>query len=93
MRKLKAKYRKKKKTIISKLGRWCQYYSGRIPFPIECESNCVAPLNYDRPFCQKCKRNVEYIAWKSGGWDKIIIAVKNGEDLTDMDSPNNKDNK
>jgi hypothetical protein len=95
MRKLKRKLRKKDKPvrvirrikIKPKLGRWCQYYEGRLPYPIECQSNTDPALHQKRPFCRKCKRVVEWEPWKKGVWDKIKEAIKNGEDLQDMEAP------
>jgi len=69
------------------LGKWCKYYSGRLPFPIECQWNPEPPLCLEHPECKTCDRKVEWKSWKSGDWDKIIEAIKNGEDLTDMDPP------
>jgi len=90
MKILKSKFRKKKtpKPLFKRKkppGRWCEYYEGRIPFPIECQWNKEPPLCIDKPNCKHCKRGVEWKDWKMGKWDKIKEAVKNGEDLTDMD--------
>ncbi len=84
--------------IKPKQGRWCEYYEGRIPYPIECTINKQSPIDYlvkngkktlikNMPNCPNCKRAVEWIPWMMGGWDKIKTAVINGEDLTDMDPP------
>jgi len=98
MKVLKKKFRKKEsKRIVRKiirkivrkkpLGRWCEYYEGRLPYPIECQSNKEVPLCIDRPNCKKCNRHLEWADWKGGMWEKVNQAVQNGEDLTDMDSP------
>ncbi len=84
--------------IKKKLGRWCEYYEGRLPYPIECSNNKSMPTSYmfkgeektkvrDNSNCPNCKRAPSFIAWKRGVWDKIKNAITNGEDLTDMDSP------
>ena len=37
---------KRKLTKIKKpAGRWCEYYSGRLPFPIECSTNKNSPIS------------------------------------------------
>ncbi|RLD79761.1 MAG: hypothetical protein DRJ10_08320 [Bacteroidetes bacterium] len=89
MKKLKKKFQKKKPKLvkIKKLGRWCEYYVGRIPFPIECQWNQVTPLCQDRPNCVTCNRRVTWQKWKDGIWDKIKYAISQGDDLTDMPSP------
>ena len=103
MRDLKKKYRKKLKKIIKlpkipvkkKLGRWCKYYEGRLPYPIECSTNKNMPLSAiynkgkesiirDNSDCPDCTRNVEWPSWKRGSWDKVIAAIAQGEDLTDI---------
>lgn len=84
--------------ITKKLGRWCNCYEGRLPYPIECQTNKASAKNYlfkdgkktilhDRSICIKCKRQVEFIPWKNGEWDKIKEAILNGEDLRDMFPP------
>ena len=102
MRLLKKKFRKKKKPVLKrikitpKLGQWCDCYSGRLPFPIECQANKAQPLCYtykgdekklvyDRSVSVNCNRNVDFISWKRGDWKKIIKAIANKEDLRDMD--------
>jgi len=107
MRKLKKIYRKKKipggdklkyKPIIikklvkiKKIGKWCAYYPGRLPFPIECQWNSVPPLCHDRPNCIKCNRKVTWQPWRNGIWDKIKYAISQGENLMDMESPESED--
>jgi len=93
MRKLKTKFKKKKRKlekiiVKKKLGRWCEYYSGRLPYPIECQWNAQIPAVIDRPNCRKCKRSVHFQAWKYGIWEKIKYAIAQGEDLTNMNPPN-----
>ena len=97
MKKLKSKYRKQKIKPITpiillkiekKKGRWCEYYSGRLPYPLECQWNSDIPLCHKRPNCKHCKRKVQWAAWKTGEWSKIKTAIENGEDLTDMPAPN-----
>lgn len=84
--------------IKPKLGRWCEYYKGRIPYPMECQVNRETPtssyfkngkeiVTKRTPVCVNCKRSVEWRAWKRGDWDKIIAAISKGEDLKDMDAP------
>ena len=96
MRKLKIRVKKKKLTKIiiptklkriEKVGKWCNYYKNRIPFPIECQWNSVPPLCHNRPKCVKCDRRVTWQKWKDGHWDKIKYAISQGENLTDMESP------
>lgn len=101
MKKLKLQFKKKrkkeiltklpllfKKIIIKpKLGKWCQYYEGRIPYPIECQWNKVPPLCIAKPNCRKCNRDVKWDDWKEGKWEVINQNVKKGENLTDMSSP------
>lgn len=113
MKVLKKKYRKiikipkiKKplpKIIIKpKLGCWCDYYEGRLPYPIECQTNKSSPKTYlfdagkktllhNRTKCADCIRSVEFIPWKDGHWDKVKEAIINGEDLRDMPSPFSKE--
>jgi len=85
----------KRIVIKPKLGRWCNFYEGRLPYPIECQSNKSSPISYvfesgvsklvyDRSDCVNCKRQVEFIPWKKGKWDKIKEAISEGEDLRDM---------
>ncbi|MCP4374014.1 MAG: hypothetical protein GY797_38805 [Deltaproteobacteria bacterium] len=84
--------------IKPKLGRWCEYYEGRLPYPMECSSNKSMPLSQifkgkevttirHTPNCVDCERAPQFHAWKKGDWAKIIEAIKRGEDLTDMDPP------
>jgi len=84
--------------IKKKLGRWCDCYEDRLPYPIECQGNKTAPKSYlfdsgkktlmhDRSMCVNCKRQVEFIPWKKGDWNKVKEAILNGEDLRDMDPP------
>lgn len=88
----------KLKKIKPKLGKWCEYYEGRLPYPIECSTNKETPVTCyfedgdkyilrDRSNCATCQRSVEWIPWKKREWDKIKEAIANGEDLTDMDPP------
>ena len=85
--------------IKPKQGRWCEYYEGRLPYPLECSMNKEKPLTQifkseevitlsNRENCVECKRSVEWPSWKKGDWDKIKQAIANGDDLTDMDPPN-----
>jgi len=85
VRKLKSRFKKRKK---KRIGRWCEYYSGRLPYPINCQSNAVIPLCHDKPNCKTCERKVHFQAWKFGYWEKIKYAINQGEDLTDMEAPN-----
>jgi len=112
MRVLKKKYRKKKKLpklikiptklkpikIKPKIGRWCEYYDGHLPYPMECSYNKKMSVSAvfkgvektilrNFPNCENCNRAVDYTSWKSGLWDKVKEAIAKGEDLTDMDSP------
>jgi len=92
MRKLKKKFQKPTPKLVrmiklKKPGRWCEYYTGRIPFPIECQWNSVPPLCHNRPNCIKCNRRVTWQKWKDGVWEKVKYAISQGEDLTDMESP------
>jgi hypothetical protein len=84
--------------IKKKLGRWCEYYEGRLPFPIECSNNKAMPKSYlfkgsekilvrDTSNCLKCNRNPSFISWKRGDWYRVIESIKKGDDLTDMDPP------
>ena len=107
MRVLKKKFKKKNKSITilpkiktkRKIGRWCEYYAGRLPYPMECSNNKSMPISKlfkgkkiivlkDRSNCVECKRNIEWPSWKRGDWGKIIEAIEKGENLTDMDPPN-----
>jgi len=101
MKKLKIQFKSKKKLIPKiiipttlrkiiikpKLGKWCQYYEGRIPYPIECQWNKVPPLCIAKPNCRYCKRDIKWDDWKSGKWEIISQNVQKGENLTDMESP------
>ena len=102
---LKDKYKKTPKTRVLKkivkpkpVGRWCEYYSGRLPYAIECSNNKNSPIstlfiegkpkitrNY--PNCKYCKRNVTFTSWKRGDWARIIAAIEAGKDLSDMPAP------
>jgi len=92
MKKLKKKFKKKSTRLVKvkKLGKWCSYYE-RLPFPIECQWNSVPPLCHDRPNCIKCNRKITWQPWRNGVWDKIKYAISQGEDLTDMESPESED--
>ena len=85
--------------IKPKLGRWCEYYDGRIPYPAECSYNKSSPVGvyfkkgemivtHKRENCPDCKRSVDWRSWKDGAWEKIKYAISQGEDLTDMNPPN-----
>jgi len=107
MKILKKKFRKKKlpkiiRKILPKIkkkqGRWCEYYEGRLPFPIECSHNKTQPIARvfkdgkstivrNTPNCVNCKRAPEFLEWKKGEWDKVKEAIANHEDLRDMDPP------
>jgi len=101
MRVLKKKYRKNYKPTIKpikiqpKLGRWCEYYEGRLPYPIECSTNKGMPKSQifkgnkiitirDTSNCVNCKRSVEWESWKKGSWDRVKKAIAQSEDLTDV---------
>jgi len=74
--------------IVKKQGRWCEYYSGRVPYPIECSTNIKHPRVVDHPNCVTCKRKVSYRAWRNNIWDNIFERVsKDRQDLTDWPSP------
>jgi hypothetical protein len=106
MKKLRAKFKNKIKlkttstpeTTTKKLGCWCSYYPGRLPYPIECSNNKAIPVstifkdgkprvtrNY--PACVYCDRNPSFASWKRGDWAKIIQAIADGEDLRDHPAP------
>ena len=107
MRTLKKKYMKNKTVKLRpivrikkkpKIGRWCKYYAGRLPYPIECSGNKNMPISRifkdkkitvlrNRSDCVHCKRSPEFLEWKRGDWDKIKEAISNGENLIDMDHP------
>ena len=107
MKVLKKKFRKIKKItkpilkpIVRKpkVGRWCKYYEGRLPFPTECSMNKDMPITRlfkdgksivlrDRSECVKCDRNPHWIHWKNGVWSKVINEINKGEDLSDMPAP------
>ena len=96
----KSLFSKKLVKIKPKQGRWCEYYEGRLPYPMECSHNKSMPLSQifkgnevhtisDRSNCVNCKRAPQWHSWKRGDWTKIIKAiVEDKEDLTDMDPPN-----
>lgn len=84
--------------IKPKLGKWCNYYEGRLPFPMECSTNKSMPVSKvykgkdvivirNTPDCPTCKRAPEFYSWKRGDWDKIKKAISKGEDLRDMPVP------
>ena len=84
--------------IKPKQGKWCDCYEGRLPYPIECQSNKQNPVSslfesgeitllHDRTVCVECNRFVEWQSWKRGEWDKVKEAIANCEDLRDMDPP------
>lgn len=84
--------------IKPKQGRWCEYYEGRLPYPMECQYNKNTPVGmyvrfgeivhtYDRLKCVDCNRAPQWHSWKKGDWDKIIEAIANLEDLRDMEPP------
>ncbi|MDP8268208.1 MAG: hypothetical protein P9L97_05715 [Candidatus Tenebribacter davisii] len=88
----------KKIIKAKKMGRWCEYYDGRLPFPMECSGNKELPVAklykdgvitilHNRPNCVACKRAPEFQSWKRGDWRKITEAIENGEDLRDHPSP------
>jgi len=106
MKKVKIKRKKKKpetkkpllKKIKPRLGRWCEYYEGRLPFPIECAYNKETPfwvlyekgektISKNTPNCPKCNRSIEYEDWKLGKWKKVEQEIKKGADLSDQPSP------
>ena len=85
--------------IKPKLGRWCSCIEGRLPYPIECTTNKSSPVagyfkkgkhtvTKNNGECVNCKRFPEWHSWKKGDWNKIKEAIKQGEDLRDMDPPN-----
>lgn len=41
----------------------------------------------DRSGCVKCKRDVHFIYWKKGTWDKIKNEIAKGADLSDQPAP------
>jgi len=102
---LKDKYKKTPKTRVLKkivkpkpVGRWCEYYSGRLPYAIECSNNKSNPVSTifkegkpkiirNHPACVYCKRNVTFTSWKRGDWNAIIMAIAEGQDLSDHPSP------
>ncbi len=94
MRTFKYKIKKAPK-VISKpkivktipVGRWCEYYENRIPFPVECQFNSDIPGCQDKPNCKKCERKVIFSDWKAGKWRSIANRVQNGENLSLMENP------
>lgn len=83
---------------IKKVGYWCSYYEGRIPFPIECSYNKQMPYECifihgkkkvikDFPECKTCDRFVSWEDWKLKKWDKIQEEVKKGKDLRNEPIP------
>lgn len=86
------------KRIKPKQGKWCSYYEGRLPFPIECASNRdMLEVSYfkdkkkyvlkDFSECKNCKRYPVYSYWKRGDWDHIIKLIKENKDLREMNPP------
>lgn len=95
--------KKPKLKKITILGKWCDYYQGRLPFPIECSLNKEAPLQYifkgkekiktkETPNCITCERFPKYNDWKSGKWDKVKEEIKKGADLRNQPSPIKNEN-
>ncbi len=85
--------------IKPRQGKWCDYYEGRLPFPIECTNNKRFPedsyfvdgkkvVTKTMPLCIKCERYPQYHSWKRGDWDEIIELIKQVKDLREMDPPN-----
>jgi hypothetical protein len=85
------KEEKKPLRKIPTVGRWCEYFPGRLPYPIECHYGRTFPYVAERPNCRTCERSVEYTAWKSGVWRRVIEEIKKGIDLRDQPSPFQKD--
>ena len=77
-----------KTKIKKKQGRWCEYYEGRVPYPIECGTNRKHPRVCTHPNCLTCERSVSYRPWKNNIWDDVIERVSKGrQDLSDWPSP------
>lgn len=77
---------KKKVGLIKRkrpLGKWCKYYVGRIPYPIECMTNSRPPACIYRPECPECDRKIDFKSWKKGYWNNIIYAISKGTDFSD----------
>jgi hypothetical protein len=79
-------------------GFWCEYYPGRLPYPIECSYNKSSPrdvifihgkekVTRYTPKCPKCKRSVKFPDWKAGKWDKVKQEIEKGADLREQPSP------
>lgn len=91
-------FTKPKLLKIKKIGKWCEYFEGRLPYPIECTYNKETPKTYiyegktktlskNTPNCPTCKRSVEWDDWKNGKWNKVREEIKKGHDLSDQPSP------
>jgi hypothetical protein len=87
---------------IKKIGYWCDYFPGRLPFPIECTYNRQSPLECifinkvkkivkNTPKCPSCQRYVTWEDWKKGKWNKTIQEIKKGADLRNQPVPFKKD--
>lgn len=87
---------------IKKIGMWCDYYQGRLPFPIECTYNRQSPLEVifvngekkvvkNTPKCPTCTRFITWEDWKLGKWNKVQAEIQKGADLRDQPSPIKKD--
>lgn len=87
---------------IKKIGYWCDYYPGRLPFPIECSYNKSSPIEYifiqgekkcvkNFPDCPDCKRSIGFEDWKNGKWNKVINEIKKGVDLRNQPIPFTKE--
>jgi hypothetical protein len=87
---------------IKKTGFWCDYYPGRLPFPIECSYNKSSPIEYifiqkerkcvkNFPKCPNCNRSVSWEDWKKGKWNNVIQEIKKGADLRNHPIPFKKD--
>ena len=109
MRVLKKKFRKIKAPVTTapslirikikpKVGRWCDCYEGRLPYPMECQGNKETPIArlfksgkvtvlHNRTICVTCNRFVDRETWKNREWDKIKDEIAKGEDLRDMSPP------
>jgi len=72
---------------ILPVGRWCEYYENRLPFPVECQFNSDIPLCIEKPNCKKCNRKVLFSDWKEGKWRNIATMIEKGENLSGMENP------
>jgi hypothetical protein len=90
--------KKPKLKPIKKIGKWCNCYPGRLPFPIECSNNKSSPYEViftngkkkivkNFPDCPTCKRDIKWTDWKEGKWDKVKLEIKKGADLRNQPSP------